>query len=1267
MWILGRMIAAQLFDSGDPPDVFTAMMAAMLNAADPGTIENIIAAAPNLKAKLPSHDPIKVASTFAALLTFPELQANCLRIEALVHLAVTLCQGRQSPSDKLIANAFTEVAKGAIGRAEDPPEDVFVGAVRTSQGNFRLLEGIWEANSFHLQRFLDTMATMPKEPQYQQFHRTVYGLLALSELLCKRAALRRHQLGDENGQERLVPRQIARLSRQRAHLRFSRKELSSLGIDIKDLSPFIFDLRSGKMLLREVFGDTRLDRQPLVCSGDDVVLLLPTAISTAIRYFIIGAMRSMEQFDTFRRMNAAIYARHFSEMPLLGGSIGASIKFIPQSFGAVAEVLTEVDLGRVLHLIFITDEMRDFGKTGLSGMNPDATAFAPVISGSAKQAYQQASANESFVDGITLVISCGVGRGTTLVLGEDAPPSWKIEFVSAYDLETLSWVRDFKPTSLWKILEAREAFAATGVKLLSMNGLLNLVAWAKSLDGHLVPHDKIPQDFIEPGITATVMVNQNSLRTLRHEVAIEHDPRVELTVNDQWLRVRHDRSSIFKDDQDAPLYASEDLNDLGKPMSVYRASRRAWWADVRYNAHMAGEQAYERWRMVAVWLSRAAPILDVLPGLPNRPILWRAVFEGGLDHFEGQTFDYAAARKFIRVEVNRDACTITTTASPQFDLALFHEENIAERALVDALVEGVEALANFPESVIQRASTLAAIMPSPQARNSHAFYTQGFRDEIRSDTRDKIVYVESEDNARLRLGMGWRVRSRSQGERVDGKHDCTTYLNALVSSLIEELQSDLQTFNRKAIIFSLLRNHEAAAKDRDNWNRTASAVLALHRDREDTLQKFADHEFKLNSVFQGSRLIIEIVNCTCPNEGGKEPGAIDLARLMAKANLLFQIGGWSDAIRWDVMVPAVTITPLGNVFVHLSFVDEIVAPHVRATSDVRVADAVKKYASHLQERIFDPSSLDRLDQTFLEAWEEQFGVSFYETRILIDFIENLGRAAGALVLEVKRSAFGSVTVGDQVLPAASTQNLLNSLSSFPTADWSTLPPGYEARDRHLWRFRRRLSVLRRPILQIDNNDDPTLIIAPGLVREAIGYQLNAFHNGEFPAEQLTPKMKTWKDTEADRRGSAFSKEVSVALNAAGWRTCSEVRVTKLLSRGFERNYGDVDVLAWQPGRILIIECKDVQFRKTYGEISEQLADFRGERRPNGRPDYLLRHLDRVGIISQYLDAVASFIEEKNISSVESHLVFKNPVPMEFALKRMSERVQVRNFDQLSTI
>ncbi len=73
-----------------------------------------------------------------------------------------------------------------------------------------------------------------------------------------------------------------------------------------------------------------------------------------------------------------------------------------------------------------------------------------------------------------------------------------------------------------------------------------------------------------------------------------------------------------------------------------------------------------------------------------------------------------------------------------------------------------------------------------------------------------------------------------------------------------------------------------------------------------------------------------------------------------------------------------------------------------------------------------------------------------------------------------------------------------------------------------------------------------------------------------------------------------------------------------------KRFGDIDVLAWREGspRVLAIECKDVEFRKTFGEVAEQLADFRGELKPNGKPDVLRRHLDRIDLLAANADAVA---------------------------------------------
>jgi hypothetical protein len=113
----------------------------------------------------------------------------------------------------------------------------------------------------------------------------------------------------------------------------------------------------------------------------------------------------------------------------------------------------------------------------------------------------------------------------------------------------------------------------------------------------------------------------------------------------------------------------------------------------------------------------------------------------------------------------------------------------------------------------------------------------------------------------------------------------------------------------------------------------------------------------------------------------------------------------------------------------------------------------------------------------------------------------------------------------------------------------------------------------------------------------------------------------------------------------------------------------VDVLAWnrESGRVLAIECKDLQYRKTAGEVAEQLADFRGGIDDRGKRDDLRKHLDRMELIAQHLPETASFVGIDCIEVVESHLVFRNPVPMQFALEHMAQLVSVGVYDKLNAL
>ncbi len=98
--------------------------------------------------------------------------------------------------------------------------------------------------------------------------------------------------------------------------------------------------------------------------------------------------------------------------------------------------------------------------------------------------------------------------------------------------------------------------------------------------------------------------------------------------------------------------------------------------------------------------------------------------------------------------------------------------------------------------------------------------------------------------------------------------------------------------------------------------------------------------------------------------------------------------------------------------------------------------------------------------------------------------------------------------------------------------------------------------------------------------------------------------------------------------AVGLGNPSNITLTAILNAKLDRNYGDVDVLAWRGTRVLAVECKSLEIAQTLGEIARQLHEFRGETHPHGKPDRLRKHLDRVKVLQERAQGVAALCGER---------------------------------------
>jgi len=1226
---------------------------------------------------LDSFDPLRLAATLAGLLTVPELQSNCIRLEILTHLALAFGGGKRKPNDKIVSRLFSEFGNGIAGRQEDPAEDVFVSLVRTPRGNFRVLEGTWESAGFYLQRVVDALELVPAGGRYDPMRAAVYSLLRLSDAVCERAKLYRYQLGNEIPQKAISKKLLDASGSLRRIVKFTEAELRALGVSIEYLAEFGFNPAARAGLVEEKIGHSTLERNPVVFRNGEFFILLPTAVSVAIRRYVVEQMEATGLRETFAKTLAFEYARLFSNTPLLGLDSGAPIEFRRTEAALLAGAMTRVDRGLYISFVFFADTLEGFDEDGLIGAYPktDKDKLAADVDAWIDHAYDAARKMADFRECLTVLVGCGVGRAIVDFTSNKKRSNWRLEFIGASDLLTLSFLPDFKALSLWRLLESQDRLEKLGVTLQNVNGLLNMVGWARSLGGHLVPHGDLPDDFGTDETPTFIMIEQNALRKVRHEVAIHWDMHVIRDIEGHWVNVHKDGQSLFEEDRKTPFYMAEERRIAERlPRVVYESATRPWWVEIDIALGTSGYWAFERAKMLRTWLCRIAPVLEeMLPDLPPGPLLWRSKFASLIGEREGkgerEFMSMDQALSAISAEAVAGGNTVTLVAEPAFEDAIFHPENIAERALVTRAVEGFLRLAGRTLSTIEQDALVQRIVLNASARQTHAFMARRFRDFVRDSVWRSPITIDTDDAALIKLGLGWRLRDRKLGGDIRGKEACTAYLNSVVRSLEDEVCQDLRQLDRRAVIMFSLLNHESAIYDRDNWRRTAGAVLALHTDREATLRTIAEHEGEMNAVFQASRLLIEFAICECPLNGGRKPGRLDMSRLMAKVLQIPGLGGWSDAIHWDAMEPRLRVTPLGDIHANVTFHEEVLGPYGRIGSDLTVEESVKNYAENLVEPAVTKTDTSTFAPEFNAALEEQFGAPLDAVREFVDAIENIGMKRKHAIFVTKKGKLRDAIVEDGYSDTKTADSLIELLLFKSRQRWRDVPDGYDGKDLFPWRFRRRLSVLRKPLIQLDDGEDPTLIVAPGILRDALVYMIGNYHRGDFPRWQLTPKMRQWAGESRNRMGRKLTLAVAKRLEELGWKTATEVRVTKLLQKGFDLDYGDVDVLAWraEERRVLVMECKDVQHRKAEGEIAEQLADFRGELGSDGKPDNLLRHLRRMEVISAHPAEVATFVGFDGMPHIESHLIFKNTVPMKFAWQRMETRVMLHLFSELDRI
>ena len=633
----------------------------------------------------------------------PQLQGNTVRLEAIAHIAVANANGKKKPDRQAAARWFKQVGQAFV-RMEDAAEDVFVGRVHLEGRNYRLIEGLAEANGHHLQHMLSFVETMPDRGAYGELKKSCRAMLALSELICDRAGLDAFCMGGEHGLDALPVDHLPTIKTLAARVTFSGGDLAIAGIDQRALSAFYLPPTQRNVEFSGN-GDSALERQPIIPFQDAIVVALPSAIGVAVRRLVIETCQRVGAEFALRTGLLIAQTDELSLNPAISDIGIPPTEMKPDSTIVVSEPV-EFQPGLWFQLILLMDNLVGFRETGFARPNPSERVNAEL------QRTIDATASDiegrpGFKLGLSLVVLCGFGRGQLVEFSR--PSHWLVEGISSYDLDVLGWRPGFNIAELLKFLLAEAAAAEMGFPLMSVNGLLARIAFAFDNDGHVVPHEAMP-DGIEG---TTLAIPTNAHLKLRAEHHARFDLHAVRDPSGQALVVRRKDGGKRSPGNSQRVYVSHVDARALRYRGVWRSGSRSWWLEALPTEERAN--LYPIFEMQMVWMERLAPVLvRHLPSIPD-VITWKLVTPTWpiIRSEDIKPASVDELRAGIGASCDRETRIVVTEIGAAFYLGLSRPDNMSEVTLIEAFIAQVVTLAN--ETDIDLSALLREIAPSSEA------------------------------------------------------------------------------------------------------------------------------------------------------------------------------------------------------------------------------------------------------------------------------------------------------------------------------------------------------------------------------------------------------------------------------------------------------------------------------------------------------------------------------------------------------------------------
>lgn len=1151
------------------------------------------------------YDSIDFIKTFAGLTLLPQNHGKNIRFEELSRRAIT--NFNQNKPNIPVTKLQTFLDENYPSHyLEDPATNLFTDLVTFYGGDYIIFPGITEGGNYVLSKLLISIYNWPNSGISEEFrsnckHASLL-ILNLSNSIAKRLGYNRYTL--EEVEDNLISfPTIAQLGNLKLAVTFTEEEIHQLLLENRiapeALALFLLNMNDLDLANEHLEDESALLIKPIIHYNGEYIVASPATLS----YALVDFIQSQANLTGIQQLLDNAYHNviwNYTQLHLRQlGFTSTAIEFpaIPENTNAdIRESIYRFDDDKLAFIQYV------------GGGEPYQERKQQIIN---ETLAQPEFAGHQFID-ITLISS----MGRDLFFMSDLTDNSLSIVMPIHDLETLVKLKEHTAYDLWKFAKARDSQIPDS-NMFGVSFLDIFKVYKENDDSFYVSdHSSGFVLHVEPGYGSS-LYQEAKLLTDEHSIQ-------------RLIKGRLANIQVERKDKFAPIYYSIDELSGGDLNFAVEGFPQPIWVSPSKSSFTIPVAVrslyYEMADAIAYWLWQCQEhVYKDLTVLGTTPITF--IFE-----FDQEERFNKIERNFDRdpelanhFAVTSEENSISMSIPPSIIPYLYGADNEGERELTRQLLHGLNQILNtkqFPPIEAERINQILE-QAAPSGVKKKIFILDGSDNLLLDPSHlEEHRYLQSYDvNVVLNsLVPGLGHLCPPVGDITEKAAKTKLTRDVVMRVLLPKLQATISQYQHEPLLQRLIGLNESLIHQREELRIKTPTRIACFVSVEQQTNDLQENLAKLNQTTLAVRCLIEHLAAE-PSTGKKTVSITAVDELIAVMNAIIDWGSMGDQIEFDLFEIDMGILPSGRIGSNKQLFKEIFDPYHSSKSKENVSNAIETFEQAFLQLnpIVGINVPENLDKAFIEEFKISFNriCQFINSLVIIAYDQATASASLS-----KCDLFIQINQHDNTFTQEEFDHAIEYLCLVNRGKAHKIPKGFDGIDISPWRFNRRLSLLRRPLVVVDNPkapDNPTLywgfrqLLASkrNLSDQCTTNRLRVSEDG--PVQKMLGKL-------AQRNGNQLVQSVLKQVGSDELIVDSEVPINPKSALKHNKDIGDVDVLVIDTTTKVLysLECKSMAPSRNIKEMVEEVSKLFGS---NSKKGWIEKHVERDTWLKNNLDLI----------------------------------------------